>query len=109
MDVLKNVKQILGFHDDSEDELLQSIIAVITDRLLAKLGGELFEIPKELNYIVVEASISRFNRVNDEGKKSASESDVSATYETDDLAPFLDDIQEWLTRNDSGKRRFMMY
>lgn len=109
MDVLKNVKQILGFHDDSEDELLQSIIAVITDRLLAKLGGELFEIPKELNYIVVEASISRFNRVNDEGKKSSSESDVSATYETDDLAPFLDDIQDWLAKNDANKRRFHFY
>lgn len=109
MDVLKNVKQILGFHDDSEDELLQSIIAVITDRLLAKLGGELCEIPKELNYIVVEASISRFNRVNDEGKKSASESDVSATYETDDLAPFLDDIQDWLAKNDANKRRFHFY
>ncbi|PLA75770.1 hypothetical protein CYR79_09805 [Ligilactobacillus agilis] len=109
MDTIEKVKTILGFTDNSKDSLLASIQSVIEARLKMKLGN-VSEVPSELDYILVEATISRFNRINDEGKKSASESDVSATYETDDLAPFADDIQEWIDNHrDTTKGKFVMF
>ena len=69
MDVETTVRRILGFEDPREDDMLiANIIEVIEARLKSKLGS-LDEVPVELQYIIVEASIARFNRVNDEGKK----------------------------------------
>lgn len=55
--------------------------------------------------------ISVYAKLKKLGKTSAGESEVSATYQTDDLAPFKDDIKDWLNSNeddsdDIGKFRF---
>lgn len=104
------IKSILGLVDDEQNDVLDNIIALIQTRLQARLNGR-EDVPKELNYIVIEASISRFNRINDEGKTSTSESEVSASYQTDDLAPFAQDIADWLSANDptETKGKFVMY
>lgn len=98
-DVLKRIKSISSI--ENQDDTLNGVIDVLKSRLAVKLGlkdGE--EPPKSLSYILVEASISRFNRINDEGKSSSSENSVSATWQTDDLAPFADDISEWVKVNE---------
>lgn len=97
MDSLIKIKSILSLADTDQDGILTDIIELITARLKAKTQQD--EVPSELSYIIVEASISRFNRINDEGKQSASESEVSATYQTDDLAPFANDIADWVAKN----------
>lgn len=104
------IKSILGLADDEQDDVLDNIITLIQTRLQARLNG-VKTVPTELNYIVIEASISRFNRINDEGKTSTSESEVSASYQTDDLAPFAQDIADWLSANDptETKGKFVMY
>lgn len=103
------IKSILGLSDGEQDDVLNNIIDLIQSRLQARLNGQ--DVPTALNYIIVEASISRFNRINDEGKTSTSESEVSASYQTDDLAPFADDIADWLSANDptETKGKFVMY
>lgn len=108
MDYLTKIKTILTIKDSDNDDVLNEIIGLITARLKTKINKD--SVPTELEYIIVEASISRFNRINDEGKTSGSESDVSATWQTDDLAPFANDIANWLANNDdtegSGNFRF---
>lgn len=95
--------------DDLNDDVLNSIVSLISSRVAMKIGED--DVPKELDYIVVEASISRFNRINDEGKTSSGQSEVSATWQTDDLAPFADDLNEWVKQNadDKAKGVFRFY
>lgn len=110
--VLASIKSLLSLKDNSQDDVLNTIIDLISARLKSKIGKDVSDdVPDELKYIVVEASISRFNRINDEGKKSASESEVSATYETDDLAPFANDIADWIANKNDGNAtgKFVMY
>ncbi|MSD84462.1 hypothetical protein GKC32_10760 (plasmid) [Lactobacillus curvatus] len=109
MDCLNKIKSILSISDSSQDTVINDILELIKARLQAKTQQD--SVPEALDYIVVEASISRFNRINDEGKQSASESEVSATYQTDDLAPFADDIADWVAKNieTSTKRKFTFY
>lgn len=108
MNYLAEIKSITGL-DDSQNETLNTIVNLIQERL--KLKTQQTEVPEELNYIVVEASISRFNRINDEGKKSANEGEVSSTYLTDDLLPFYDDIADWVADNvtESTEGKFTFY
>lgn len=89
------IKAITGI--ENQDETLQAIVELIESRLAIRIGQE--KVPDALKPIVIEASISRFNRLTDEGKKSANENDVSATFETDDLAPFKQDIATWISNN----------
>lgn len=109
MDYLNKIKSILSISDSSQDTVINNILELIKARLQAKTQQD--SVPEALDYIVVEASISRFNRINDEGKQSASESEVSATYQTDDLAPFADDIADWVAKNieTSTKGKFTFY
>ncbi|MHC6536217.1 phage head-tail connector protein [Latilactobacillus sakei] len=109
MDYLNKIKSILSISDSSQDTVINDILELIKARLQAKTQQD--SVPEALGYIVVEASISRFNRINDEGKQSASESEVSATYQTDDLAPFADDIADWVAKNieTSTKGKFTFY
>ncbi|BCX29523.1 hypothetical protein LTWDN19_00900 [Latilactobacillus curvatus] len=109
MDYLNKIKSILSISDSSQDTVINDILELIKARLQAKTQQD--SVPEALDYIVVEASISRFNRINDEGKQSASESEVSATYQTDDLAPFADDIADWVAKNieTSTKGKFTFY
>lgn len=96
--ILAEVKALIGVTD--QDETLKSIIKIIHQRLKTRLGEE--NPPEELSYIVTEASISRFNRISDEGKKISAENEVSATWQTDDLAPFENDIMAWIDKNSEG-------
>lgn len=98
---LSQIKSLLGVTD--QDEILTTVVELIEQRLKSKIGQD--NVPPELQYIVVEASISRFNRINDEGKTSATENEVSSTWQTDDLAPFAADIADWVAQNNEDKLR----
>lgn len=102
---LSQIKSLLGVTD--QDNTLSTIISLIEQRLEAKISRD--NVPPELNYIVVEASISRFNRINDEGKTSAAENEVSSTWQTDDLAPFAADIADWIDKNDPDNARVVYF
>lgn len=103
MDYLTKIKQILTIDDDLNDDVLNSITDLISSRVALKIGQD--KVPTELDYIVVEASISRFNRINDEGKTSSGESEVTSTWQTDDLAPFTDDLNEWVKAHNDDKAK----
>ena len=63
MAVIDDVKALLGIED--EDSKLNVIITLTENRLKALLGQK--EVPSELEYIVTEVSIARFNRIGSEG------------------------------------------
>ena len=59
--MLNDLKKLLGIEDDSLDQKLELILRSVQGRLKLLLGG--IEVPEEMNHIVVEVAVIRFNRL----------------------------------------------
>lgn len=104
--MLNNLKLMLGIplDDVSIDEKLELIISTATARLTLLLGG--LEPPESMDHIVLEVSISRFNRIGSEGMGSHTVEGESLAFNEDDFAPFADEIQAFLaTQKDNARGR----
>jgi len=75
--MLERIKTLLGIEDDLQDATLEIIINNVENHLQALLGKE---VPNELNFIVEEISIRRFNRLGTEGMQSESVEGHSITF-----------------------------
>lgn len=105
--MLKRVKTMLGIDNDTQDELLREIISICTNRVCAYIREK--QLPKALEYVVVELAVVRFNRIASEGAQSHNVEGESWTFQTDDLAPFERDIQAWIAaeKKTLGKVKFL--
>lgn len=107
--MLKGLKLMLGFeNDDTVDAKLKLIISTSTARLKVLLGG--LEPPEDLEYIIREVSIIRFNKIGSEGMRSQAVEGESMTFDDNDFNGFMDEIQAFLdSQTDSarGKLRFL--
>ena len=107
--MLEQIKQLLGLTDDSSrDDLLATIMNLATARLKLLLGG--IEPPEELEHIIVELSVARFNRIGSEGLSSHSVEGESLSFTENEFTPFLSEIQAFLDgqkENTRGKVRFL--
>lgn len=101
--MLDQVKSLLGLSDESQDEKLKSVIALTSARLASLLGVK--EVPEEMQYIAIEASIRRFNRIGSEGMSSHNVEGESISYKDNDFADFMDDIEVWRQKNENPVRR----
>lgn len=105
----EQVKRLLGIElsDASQDELLDVIINLTSNRLCVLCGNE--SVPEELKYIVTEVSIIRFNRIGSEGFTSHGVEGESISWNDDsDFAGFMSDISSWKQNNHTeGVLRFL--
>ena len=96
---LEYVKQLTG-----NNPQVEAIYNNIAERLLHRL--ETTEVPIELEYIVDEATIRRFNRIGSEGMKSESVEGHSVTYiDEDELAPYESAIVAYLEAQEPDDKR----
>lgn len=108
--MLNNLKLMLGIalEDTALDEKLLLIIENAIKRLKILLGG--VDPPAELDHIVLEVAIIRFNRIGSEGLTSHSIEGESLSFSDNDFMGFTDEIQAWLdTQKEAGrgKLRFL--
>ena len=106
--MLDNLKMMLGIDDAEQDVKLNLILSNTKARLKLLLGG--IEPPEEMNHIVLDVAIMRFNRIGSEGLASHSVEGESLTFSDHDFDGFANEIQAWLdTQNEStrGKVRFL--
>lgn len=109
--IIDDVKILIGLKQDEIDIVLETKLQVIIDsvkaRLRARLGG--IEPPSALDYIIVEASVKRFNQIGSEGVESHSVEGESMTFKADIFADFEEDIQRFLDtqKGSKGKVRFL--
>ncbi len=106
MAVIDDVKALLGIED--EDNKLKVIITLTENRLKALLGQK--EVPSELEYIVTEVSIARFNRIGSEGLSGHTVEGEALTFKDNDFDQYADDIQTWRdaqSDQDIGRIRFL--
>ena len=96
---LDRIKRMLSMDvdDAKSNELLEDIIDLVEAQLKNRLGGA-ESIPENLEYIVTNVVLARFNQIGDEGKSSMTVEGESASWLTDLFAPFEADIQKYLDR-----------
>lgn len=93
-DVVQNVGLLVTGIDALQLEKVISLIIDLTEsRLKAILNVD--EIPSELEYIVTEVSIIRYNRIGSEGLDTQTVEGESLTFNDDDFDKFKKDIFEW--------------
>jgi hypothetical protein len=108
--MLEEIKELLGIAaDDTDcDKKLNIILKHTTARLKLLLGGT--EPPEEMNHIIIEVAIMRFNRIGSEGLASHSVDSESLTFNDSDFKGYADEIQAWLNsqkESTKGKVRFL--
>lgn len=65
--MLERIKTLLGIADELQDDVLSIIIENVEGHLTYLLGKE---VPLNLQFIVTEISVMRYNRLGAEGTKS---------------------------------------
>lgn len=96
MSAIDDVKAMLS---DNIDNKLEVIERLTTARLKSILGGVDF-VPQEMDYIVTEVCIKRFNRVGNEGFASYSQEGSSISFPDSDFAEYQSVIDEFKRKAD---------
>lgn len=99
---LDSLKSLIGIEDDSMDERLTWILDASEQRLKNLLGG--LDVPDELEYIVLEVSVIRFNRIGSEGVSSHTVEGESMSWTDSDFSNYADEIEAYLEELDTGKK-----
>lgn len=100
--MLDDIKILLGITGNEIDDKLETIQRAVDSRLRVLLGAD--EAPEELEYIVNEVTVIRYNRIGSEGMASHSVEGESIAYSDNDFAGFMTDIDAWQSAQASAKR-----
>lgn len=97
---LSDLKTMLQITDNKRDDILNLIIKNTTSALSFKLGLKTgANVPSELNFILLEVAVKRYNRLANEGMSSYSQEGQSITFSTNDFDEFANDIANWKDKN----------
>lgn len=104
--MLERLKLYLGIKSDSKDELLTDILATTEKQMQVMLGED--NIPEELNFVLLEVAITRFNRIGSEGMKSEMVDGHRVEYVMDDFASYARVLVSYLPEKEwqAGEVRF---
>ena len=102
--MLSDILNLLGLSTTNETAvtLINIIIETVTQRLLLRLEAD--TLPGELNYIVKEVTVARYNRIGSEGISSHSVEGESITFNDDDFGPYESDIEAYLNAQKGTKK-----
>ena len=103
--MLKDLKLLLGIEpeDKSQDKQLQWILTSTRARLGFLLGG--LDPPPEMEHIVTEVSVIRFNRIGSEGMTINNVEGEDQHFCSNDFSGFMDEINAWLDARNPNSRR----
>ncbi|MBZ5949261.1 phage head-tail connector protein [Leuconostoc gasicomitatum] len=108
---LSDLKTMLQIKDNKRDDILNLIIKNTTQALAFKLGLKAgVSIPDVLDYIALEVSVKRYNRLANEGMSSYTQEGQSITFSANDFDEFANDIDAWKDENgvkDNNSGRFL--
>lgn len=102
--MLERIKTLLGITDELQDGVLNIIIENVEGHLTYLLGKE---VPLNLQFIVTEISVMRYNRLGSEGMKSELvEGHRTDFYEPkDDFQPYLSIIENEADKDEGEPKR----
>lgn len=103
--MLEQVKLLKGITDNAQDDLIELIIADSESRILGYINAHkavpIVDIPPDINYILRDVAIMRFNKLNSEGATEDSEEGRSFKWKAgylnefgDILAGYFDPVED---------------
>ena len=96
--LLNRVKTLLGITDN--DELIYEIVEITKSKILNYINE--IKLPQELEFILIEMAVSRFNKIGSEGFSSESTDGKSISYE-DDFEIYKQYLDDYLFRTGQNK------
>ena len=99
--MIDRIKLLIGTSDSSEDEdLISEIIEITKSKILNYINKA--EIPNELEFVLIELAIRRFNRIGSEGIASESVDGRTTSYE-DDFESYKQYLDDYMSKNNTSK------
>ena len=96
--LLNRIKTLLQINDN--DELIYEIVEITKEKILNYINKE--ELPKELEFILIELSIERYNRIGSEGIASESVDGKNISYD-DSFENYKTYLDDYIFRNNKNK------
>ena len=99
LDILTRIRNILQVNN--QDELIENIFDLVNEKVVSYLKVE--KVPRNLEWILVELAVQRFNRIGSEGISSESVEGGSTVYIEDELGPYYKFLDEYISTNNTRK------
>ena len=98
--LLNRIKVLLGINDYDNAELINEIIELTKSKILNYIDKT--ELPEELEFVLVELSIQRYNKIGSEGISSESVDGKSVSYEAD-FEGYKHYLDDYISKNSISK------
>ena len=86
--------------------ILDELIQIQAEALSGLLNG--LPVPEQLNFVLVETVIARYNRLGAEGYESENIDVISRTYTDDLFTPYTQQINKYLESQKEYKKPFKL-
>ena len=96
--LLNRIKTLLNI--EGNEELITEIVNITESKILNYINAT--EMPKELEFVLIELSVQRFNRIGSEGIASESIDGKSVSYD-DDFIGYKHYLDDYISRNSVRK------
>ena len=96
--LLNRIENLLGVFENKTR--INEIIKLTKAKILSYIKEA--ELPDELEFILIELSVQRYNRIGSEGISSESVDGKSVSYE-DDFENYKHYLDEYMTRNNTSR------
>ena len=96
--LLNRIKTLLSI--EGNENLITEIVNITEAKILNYINAS--EMPKELEFVLIELSVQRFNRIGSEGIASESIDGKSVSYD-DDFTGYKHYLDDYISRNSVRK------
>ena len=97
--LLNRIKTLLQIQDN--DELIYEIVEITKSKILNYINE--VELPLELEFVLVELSIKRFNRIGSEGFVSETVDGKTMSYEESEFEGYEKYLDDYICKNNINK------
>ena len=96
--LLNRIKTLLNI--EGNENLIYEIVNITESKILNYINAT--EMPKELEFVLIELAVQRFNRIGSEGIASESIDGKSVSYD-DDFTGYKHYLDDYISRNSVRK------
>lgn len=96
---IQRMQTLLGIDlDDADKGHVEAYIVQAKQAIMVYIRKYLDDdtFPTELNYLVDQLTLAKYNKFHNEGMNSISEEGLSMSFNSNDLKDYLPDIEAWI-------------
>lgn len=99
---VSRIQTLLGVDlDDADKARVEIYIEDAEQAIMTYIGSYVNDhstFPEELNYLVDQMALAKYNKFHNEGMTSVSEEGLTLAFNTNDLKDYLPDLQAWIDK-----------